>query len=814
MPLVRTRLAIGLISLAAIAAELAMMRSLSLRFWHYFGYLVISVALLGFGAGGTAVTLGRRRILAHLRPWLCALAFAFALALPLCSFLATRVDLNVQFLAWDLGQIGRVALVELLMFVPFFLAGTFVAAVLLEGPGRINGHYAANLVGSGLGAIAAVAGMYVLSNERLAAAAAAAAWLAGAVLLPRRKTAALWACAIAAGVLVLSSPAFQRPAISQYKMLSLVKAMPGTETIHRDHGPLGRIDVVAGEVLHYAPGLSLQYTDDVPPHAVLMTDGDLAGVIYDCKKRRDWLFMDYTTAAAAYHLRPRARPAPAVLIADAAGGADIGLASFHRSRAIVALQMNRQIIDAMTGPLAGRGGSIYRGPGVTVVNAEPRGYLAGAGAPGEGFDIIQVHLAGASAAGLNATQESYLYTVEAFGAMLRHLSDGGVLCATCQPRHPPRDALRLLDTAAQALRRMGMEPAQHLAMIRSLATVTVMASNRRLTAKETDRLRRFCDERGFDLCYLPGIAAAQANRYHVLDEPYYFQAARSLLGRRRQEFLDNYLFDVPARTDDRPYFFHFFRWRSLPTLFDQLGRSGRAFLEIDYLMLAAAVAQSVLMAAVMIVLPLAPGVRSLTNAPRKAATLGYFLLLGAGFMLLEMGLLQKLILYLSHPIYSAAVAIASFLIFAGLGSQLSRYWPMSGRRLAGVAAGAVVAIALLYLLGMDGWLRLTQSRPIAIRALIAAATIAPLAFAMGHMLPAGLRRVSVAAPNVVSWAWAANGFASVAATVAAPLLAMNVGFRLLVVAAVGCYAAAGLLFTFLPGGPGRRPLASLASTAA
>jgi len=461
--------------------------------------------------------------------------------------------------------------------------------------------------------------------------------------------------------------------------------------------------------------------------------------------------------------------------------------------------MNPQIVELMTGSLAERGGGIYDAPGVEAVVREARGYLAAAD---ETFDVIQLPLLdafGASGAGLYATQESYLYTVESFSIMLDALDEAGVLAVTRWVRTPPRDGLRVFDTMAAALRARGLDPRTHLAMIRSWATVTVLGSRREITVEETEALRAFCRERSFDLAYLPGLDDSEANRFHVLDRPFYLEAAEALLGPEREAFLADYLFSVGAATDDKPYFYRFFRWKSLAYFADQLGAGGRAFVELGYVMVPAALVQIVLLAAVLIVLPLAPGLRTLRGVRGRAATLGYFLLLGAGFMLLEMGFLQKLILYLAHPIYSAAVVIAGFLLFGGLGSRLSGSWSPRVRRVGMYAAGAVVCISAAYVFILDRWLGLTQTQPVAVRFLIAAGTIAPLALAMGHMFPTGLRLVGAAEGALVPWAWAVNGFASVVATVAAPLVAMHVGFSRLTIIAVACYALAGMLCRALPG---------------
>ena len=790
LPPVRTRLALLAVSAATIGLELALMRDLSLRYWSHFAYMVISVALLGFGASGTFIALFRRRILKRPGAWFCAATMAFSASIFPCRLAAARVPLDVRYLAWDLAQIGNIVAIELLMFVPLFLAGVVVGVALLDAPQRISGHYAANLVGSGLGAVMSVALMYVMPVSGQFLVMSAAGCFAFAVLLPWRRAGAVVLGVLVGGAVAVFAYISPPETISQYKMLAQIPNWGETEVVHQSFGPLGRIDVLGGRAIHYAPGLSLQFMREIPPHVLLIVDGDQTSAVYDPAGIEDWEFKDYTTAAAAYHLRKR----PEVCIIGAGGGADIGLAVFHGSKRIVALEINDQVIDAMGGPLKLRGGGIYTRGGVTVLNHEARGYFVSAG---ESFDVIQLPMIdafGASGAGLYATRESYLYTVESMAAMYDNLAADGVLAITRWARTPPRDELRIFDTAAEMLRAEGLDPGGRLAMIRSWATVTVMVFRQAITPDEADAIGEFCAGRSFDLCYLPGLSKSRANRHHLLDEPYYFQAAAALLGPHRDEFLDDYIFAVDATTDDRPYFFHSFRWRAMEEFRRQLGGASPAFLEIGYLMIVAALAQAIVLGVLLVVLPLAPGIGALRGYKHRAVSLGFFSLVGAGFMLLEMGFFQKLILYLAHPIYSAAVVIAAFLIFSGAGSWISRLWPLAPRRLAAAGAAAVAALGLLYMAAMDGWLGLTQSQAPPVRFIVAALTIAPLAVAMGHVFPSGLRHLGRSGPKLIPWAWAANGFASVVATVAAPLIAMSFGFTVLTVAAVACYLFAGLLF--------------------
>ena len=784
------RLSLVVVSAATIGLELALMRDLSLRYWSHFAYMVISVAMLGFGASGTFIAIFRARILKRPCAWLCGATMAFSVAVCLCRLGAARVPLDVRYLAWDFSQIGNIVAIELLMFAPLFLTGVVIGVALLDAPERISGHYAANMIGSGLGAVMSVALMHVMSVGGQFLVAAVLGYIAFALLLPWRR---VWAAALAVltAAALAASAYFSPPeTISQYKMLAQMRNLGAMETVCQSFGPMGRIDVLSGPAIHYAPGLSLQFMRDIPPHVLMIVDGDQTSAVYDPASIDDWEFSDYATAAAAYHLRKR----PEVCIIGAGGGADIGLAAFHRSGRIVALEINEQVIETMTGPLKSRGGAIYNHPGVTVLNREGRGYFASAG---ESFDVIQLPMIdafGASGAGLYATRESYLYTVEAMAAMYDNLSSDGVLAITRWARTPPRDELRIFDTLAEMLRGKGLDPRRRLVMIRSWATVTVLVFKQPVTLSEIAAVDKFCADRSFDLCYLPGMDKSQANRRHLLDEPYYFQAAAALLGPRRDEFLDDYIFAVDATTDDRPYFFHSFRWRAMGEFKRQLGGASPAFLEIGYLMTVAALGQAIVLGLLLVVLPLAPGIGALKGQKKRGVLLLAFSLVGAGFMLLEMGFIQKLILYLAHPIYSAAVVIAAFLIFGGAGSWASRLWPIAPRRLTAASAGVVAVLGLLYMAMMDGWLDLTQSQAPTVRFIIAGATIAPLAAAMGHVFPAGFRYLGQSGPKLIPWAWAANGFASVVATVAAPLIAMSFGFAVLTVTAVGCYALAGVLF--------------------
>ncbi len=805
LPIFRTRMALALIAAVVVALELSLMRGLAIRYSSHFAGIVISLGLLGFGAAGSVLTLLRGRIVCRQRALLVFLSLALAAAIPLTWWFAQRVPLNVNFLAWSLfkpdGESPHVLLIELLMLLPFAIAGAFIGIVLMDSPKRLNGHYAADLFGSGVGGIIAVLAMNGFSPAQLQVGQCAAAFLA-AILLFNWKRLAQWAVLFAAAAitgLALNQMPWE-PAPNQYKPLAYALQLAGTQMVYRAQSPLGRIDVVSGPALHSAPQLSLQFYDDLPPHIEMYTDGDSQALIFDCKKPADWEFCDFRTAAAPFNL---GKPAGKVCIVDAGGGVEIGTAILHHATSVTALQPNVQIIRAMTGALADRGGNIYAAPAVQIVNQEPRGFFAAA--PDQ-FDIIQFPpVGGFGAAGSDATREAYDYTTASLRAMLHHLAPGGILSITCGIDSPPRAELRTFNLAAEALRQEGLDPAPRMAMIRGDFSCTILVFRDGISEAQIAALRAFSRRMSFDICYFPGITEAQANpvyatrhtygNYNLVDHPYYFTGPQALVGtpEARARFMAEYPFELSAPGDDQPYFFHMFRWNSYSQLHNKFGEGAHRFLEVSYVMLLVAVAQALLLAILLIVLPLAPGINTLRRAQHKTASLGYFLMIGLGFMFLEMAFVQKLALYLAHPIYAAAVVIASFLVFAGVGSQCSKSWRNANCTVAFAAIGIAI-FGIGFLLALDRWLALTQSWDVVARCAIAACTIAPLAFAMGHLFPLGLTRTAESQPAIVPWAWAINGFASVFAASAAPLLAMRFGFSWLVIIAISCYIFACVIF--------------------
>lgn len=796
--------AVSLLSAAAIGYEILLTRLFSIVLWHHFAFMIVSLALLGVGASGSFIALAREWLEPRFSAVFAGFATAFGLTAAGGFALARRIPFNPLEVVWDPRQQLYLLGLYLLLAVPFFCAATCVGLALCRTGARIAMVYRADLMGAGLGALLVVLLLFVLAPQDCLRALSGLGMAAGALAALHgraggRRVAALLALALA---LPFAWPAaWIRPEPSPYKGLSLALETAGARVVNQRSSPLGLLTVVESPEVpfRHAPGLSLMAPAGVAEQLGVFTDGDAftAIVRYD-GARAPLAYLDWQTAALPFHLLER----PRTLVLGAGGGADVLLARYHGAASIDAVELDPALLRLVRRDHRDFAGPVFDAEDVRVHVGEGRSFVDGA--RGE-WDLIQLSLVeslGASAAGVLSLTESGLYTVEAFEAYLAHLAPGGLLAITRWLKLPPRDALKLLATARAALERQGVaRPEERLALIRGSSTTTLLVKRGAFGPEDAAAIRAFCRSRAFDPAFYPGMRADEANRFTRLPQPYLFEGATALLGAERQRFIEGYKFEIAPATDDRPYFFRFFKWRILPEVLAMRGRAGLTLLEGGYLVVVATLAQAVLVGALLILLPLRwlrrrDGAAAGIGRPRVAA---YFVALGIGFLFVEMAFIQRFVLFLGHPLYAIAVVLCAFLVCAGLGSGYAGRlpgWraPLLGLPALALAAVGVIACAGLYAVLLPALFGALAAQPTALKIALSIALIAPLAFAMGMPFPLGLARVADQAPALTPWAWAVNGCTSVASVVLASLLATHLGFTAVIAMAMAAYGVAALLF--------------------
>jgi hypothetical protein len=741
------------------------------------------------------------------RPLLQRFATSYILNLALfgfcsvtCFLFAQHIPFNAEEILWDPRQSVWLLCTYLLLAVPFFFAANAIGLALIYYRDRLSRIYAADLLGAGLGSIGILLLLFVVMPVQaltvLGLLGIGAALIAAWEL--RQGLTVAWLLLPLAAVLLLMPANWTTLQVSPYKGLSQTLLVKDTRIIAERSSPLGLLSVVESPTipLRHVPGLSLNATTEPPAQLGVFTDSDGLSVISHYNGDRQTLaHLDQLTSALPYHLRPVNR----VLILGAGGGADVLQALYHQTTSIDAVELNPQFARLVSTDYADFAGHLYQQPGVTLHIAEARSFVSGS--PGH-YDLIQVSLLdsfSASASGQYALSENHLYTTESLAESLQKLAADGYLSITRWIKLPPRDTLKLFATGIAALRASGVtEPGQQLILIRGWQTSTLLIKNGIVSAQDLEKIRTFCAARSFDVAYYPGITRDESNRYNRLRNAWFHDAAGALLGEGSERFLDDYKFNLHPSSDDQPYFFHFFKWRTLPEVMQLRERGGAPLTDAGYLVMVATLVQAVIASLLLILLPIwiyQRRINPVKQGVRRIRVMGYFFILGLAFLFIEIAFIHKFLLFLHHPLYAIAVVLSSFLVFSGLGSAwLGRVSPGNRSRLLSQAIAGIVVMGTLYLLSLGSLLGQLASLPDVMRILISAALIAPLAFCMGLPFPLGLARLADYAPDLIPWAWAINGCASVISAVLATLLAIHLGFATVIALALVLYALAQWVF--------------------
>ncbi|MFN7974806.1 MAG: hypothetical protein U0166_21055 [Acidobacteriota bacterium] len=476
---------------------------------------------------------------------------------------------------------------------------------------------------------------------------------------------------------------------------------------------------------------------------------------------------------------------PEVLVIGVGGGTDILIALHHQAAHVTGAEINPMMIRAITRDFRDYTGSVFLRPEVTLHCSEGRHFVSRSRGS---FDIIQltgVDTFTALSSGAYALAENYVYTVEAIEDFWRHLTPDGVLSFDRRYLAPPRESLKLVATMVEALERMGVpEPARHLAVVTDSRYTETLLKRSPITDADMAAIRDFASRQGRQVLFDPEKDAGSP-----------FDTVIRSPRADRERFFASYVYAVEPTTDDTPFFFNYYKWRNI---LKPSGPSTGGYVTTSFplglITLAWSLVQIALLAFLGILLPMQD--RSAFAAPGSGRSIVYFGALGLGFIFVEIGLIQKLMVFLGGPAYSMAITLFSILLFSGLGSLWARDPKGSvAARAARLGTAIVVLVPVLGLALHHGVPRMLVL-PWVARAAVAVACVAPLAFLMGMPFPTGLHALGRSEPGWVPWAWSVNSFMTVLGALLAILVSMEIGFRGVFYVAAAVYAIG--FFAFLP----------------
>jgi hypothetical protein len=537
---------------------------------------------------------------------------------------------------------------------------------------------------------------------------------------------------------------------------------------------ISRIDVTTPifERAHFGGRISDAYQGPLPWVLPIFQDGTAPTALLRVEGRlADYPLLDYYLQGAPYVIRPRPQSS---LVIGVGGGIDALIAERAGARRVVGVDVNPIIIDLLEHRYRSFASALFEGGSLELVVSEGRHYLTRSP---EKFDVIQlsgVDTFAALSAGAFVLTENYLYTSEAVEDLVNHLTGQGILSYSRWLFDPPRESLKLVVTASDALRRMGLHDLDRHFVIIAGGPVwgrwaDTMVKRTPFTQEEILSLRSWARARQFEIIYDP--LEPTSNPFNT-----YLRSSE----KDKQNFIKSYLYDVSPSLDDRPFFFQFYRWKNALHPAAVRGEGGYAPVKIPkgLLSMVLTFAELLVFSLLFVLIPLRS--RHGFGLPlRKAGSwLAAFVGLGFGFIGVEMVLIQKLSVFLGGPAYSMAVTLFALLVFSGLGSRLAqRIATTNSPTLPQMIAWLLLA-QVLELLFLDLAVPALLGLPHVWRCVVGVAAIAPLGLLLGVPFPTLLARAGEVSAGLVPWAWGVNACATVIGAVLATIVSLELGFNL------------------------------------
>ncbi len=736
-------------SLATLILELALTRVFSVVYFYHFAFLAISIALFGLGAGGvfSYVVAG----------WPGTLYRKVGV---LASVNAIAIVFSLSFLLGRSGEMGAIelAVAYFVAAVPFLLSGTVLSLVIADTIGRINRVYFYDLMGAAGGCAVLVPLLNSLGGPNTILVAAvlfavsAAIWfhLAG---YGKGRVAAVLLGLMLVGLITWNAKnsiidvKFAKG--QQIKNEEFVRWNSFSRIALKRQPDGAHVIVIDGDANTYVAQLDLNHL--TPAQA---------------------LDLKYHGPGFPYIVRPGAK----TLIIGPGGGMDVARALAAGSKDVTGVEINPIIArEIMQKRFASFSNGLYFRPDVKIVIEDGRSFVRRSQ---EHYQVLQATLVdtwASTAAGAFALSENNLYTTNAFVDYLSHLTPDGVMAFTRWGFDPPRESLRVVSLAYTALKQLGQpDPARNVVVLREDlnklnqwgAQDTILVARNPFSSSDLVELQESAAKAGMQVVYRPGSER---------DTPF-----RTLLTTDDPaRFYSSYAFDVRPVSDDRPFFFYTVQARDL-LQFVLHGSRLTADYKINSALpvLFGLVAISLVATIVMLALPPLLLGHRLPRERGALAALLFFLCIGAGYIIIQVALIQKFVLFLGHPTYALTVIIFSMLLSSGCGSFASkRLVGKDARRLGRVLLIVFAANALLALV-VSPICETGVALPFALKVLITVAIISPVGFAMGMPFPTGLTLLEGVMPASVRWAWAINAASSVLGSAAAMFFAIYLGLQL------------------------------------
>jgi len=750
---------IFLISLATLALEISLIRFFSISQWYHFAFMVVSIALFGIAASGTFLTIKK------LKNPLFISSILFSISVLIGFFVVNNLIFDPFQAILNFKHIFILLVYYVFLGLPFFFFGIIVAYSFSKFQNKAGKVYFYNMSGSAIGALASLFFVSIF-NIKTIFVISLLGLLSSLFFMSNKKSRNIIFILIIVNLLLFFVPIELN--ISKYKELSQALNVPNSKLIDTKYNSFSRVDIVNSSFTRYAPGLSPAFRGNLPEQIGITVD---ASSMNSITKYENLDFIDNLPSSIPYKLTKN----PKTLIINSGAGLDV-LTALKNNAAVTALETNPIVINLLKDNYADYSGNIYHK--ADVVFGEGRSFIKNSR---ENYDVIVLSLAGnvlSGSAGISGLSENYLLTKEAFEDYYNTLNDDGFLVITRWLLFPPRESLRLFSLALEI-----DDGAKKIAMFRSWTTVTLVLSKNDLDAITIAKIKNFVNKNKFDIIYLPSNFIPNKNL--KFEEPYYYNAIRNLL-QSKNNFYENYIFDVKTVTDNKPFYFNFFKISKINELQKLINQKWNPLFDSGFLLFFIFI-QALILALIFILLPIKFFNKSRINKKISKKPLFYFFAIGLSYLFIEIVLIQKFVLFLGHIIFSSSTIIFSMLLFSSLGALYSQRFRI--KKLNRIIF-LIFILIVFYLFILNFIINSFISLNLILKIILTLIIIAPLGFVMGFPFPMGMRAIK---KELIPWAWGVNGSASVLSPILAILIALFIGYNFVLFIA-GLIYLIGLVF--------------------
>ena len=766
---------IAFVSFVILAEQVLLSRLLSIKYWSCFGSMVVSIAMLGFSASGTLLSLFSQR---NRRPgsYRGLLFVLIALGIALSIQVIYGTDCNPLAIFWEGRQIGIFVLNYIIMALPFLMAGLFLGNCYMNPALSVKNIYFASMFGSCTGVGIIILLLDFVQPHRLLLLLTFLllfiAWFLERKFITR---------VIVLGMLMWNLKQFTAlpavPSMSEYKTMSKLMLLPDARIEHSAWSSYGYTAVVASRFIRYAPGLSLNFTGECPEQKAIFIDGEAMRVVCSSSQQEQFRnILQFQLDTLPYMLVSNS----VVAIVDA-GPSEIQRAVAMGASRIYVIERNPDITEVVE-QLKHFAGSVYSHPCVRLWHQSPRNFFRDIQ---KQFDLIvlpSLPSGFASLSGSSGQDADYLLTVEAFHDYISCLSTSGLIAVSASLNLPPREEMKLFAIACSALRLHGLTPEHHILFLRSLRSCLLIVSRTPLKESQIQTVISFCNRNGFDIIYYHGVNRTETNRFNILPEFAHFELVQSFL-RNPSDTLRRQVFNLSPPSDNRPFFSHFFKWGALPELVRATGYNTGAQMGWGYVFLLITTAQAIVIGLIFILIPVIRCLKRYKKLPLRLWQINlYFMAIGTGFMFFEIAVFYQILRFAKCYIHAFSWGLALILIFSGLGSLCATRWRMNHRTKVRITAGVLFLHSVLWLLTLR-W----QNSVLIVFTLCSGLCSA---FFMGMPFPLGLESLKQNYPDVIPLAWGLNGYMSVISPLVASVVAPCTGIAgLCIIAGVSYFIA-------------------------